>query len=535
MYKRIIDTSLTQSNLTCDKNEGSTIRFPVPTYVTSGLVSYWKFSEGSGTTINENVNNYLGMFSDKAMPPYNPPNWTTGKIDSAIDFNGTDQLVEVGAFPYSPYEGLCNLTKISAEAWIYLNPTDGTQNYTVVGHGKDGSENYVLIVRYRGASDGDVRFFVRDNLFGNVHEATTSITPSTFGQNWHHIVGIANLFQMQLYVDNVLYQGDLGYCLMQTSSEVMYIGARDNNGITWMHYFDGIIDEVRVYNRALTDAEVEQNYNYSGGEWITYSNGLVKGEIIQEPTLSAEVSEIREYQETITGTSHVTEGLVSYWTFDEGTGNIANDSITTNDLTIYGSNYWYDEGHLNKCLDFDGSQDYATIPSNNSLKITPHITVECWINADTFSGLMQFCNKQKYILRFESDFCEFVPTVSGQQVQNTGISANYMTIGQWHHIVGTYNGTQIKFYLDGLPKDTTSKTGSLDTDNLTFVVGARFYYNDRKFDGRVDEVRLYNRALSDEEILQNYSAGDVIISTKYGAPLRATINQTNINVNITKK
>lgn len=527
MYKRVIDTSLTQTDLNCEKEEGISIQLPLAEYVTSGLTAYYKFTEGSGITINDTQENYDGEFLDEDA---GSPVWDTGYLDSAIDYDGNSQMVTTGTF--------ANLSRLSIDTWVYVDATDGTGVYTVCGKGEQTSEDFALVVRYNFP---DVRFFVRDDFFGDVYSVTASITRSTFGQSWHHIVGIANsLDDMTLFIDNVKHTGDWLIMFVKTSTNPLVIGAREDNpqGIppSYMQYFDGKIDELKIYNKGLSDDEVEQNYNYSGGGYgPPQTGGLIRTTMTQEPTLSATLQDVNEYQESVTGGSHVTSGLVSYWTLDEGTGTTASDSITTNDLTLVGADYWYDDGHKGKCLDVDGSSDYGKAADSPSLDITPHISVECWLNADSFSGIMQFVNKQKYIMRFEYGLCEFVPTVNGRQYQNTGVSTASMTLGEWHHVVGTYDGSKIKFYLDGLPKDTTSIAGSLSTDNFDFVVGARFRFYDRKFDGRVDEVRLYDRALSDAEILQNYNAGGVTITTKYSGPVKGEItSQTNINGEVTK-
>ena len=202
------------------------------------------------------------------------------------------------------------------------------------------------------------------------------------------------------------------------------------------------------------------------------------------------------------------DGCVASWHLDEGTGSIVYDaSGNNNDGTIYGGATWVD-GKFGKALSCDGSDDYVEVPDSDSLDITNAITMECWVKLNELAsvkGPNHFIRKlpEVYSLRQEqtNDRVRFALTLNGTTVQFT--SNTVLDIGKFYHVVATYDSELMKIYIDGTFDKDNSATGTIDvsTDPLRIGRGEPAGY----LNGIIDEVRVYNRALTPEEISDLYA------------------------------
>jgi len=153
----------------------------------------------------------------------------------------------------------------------------------------------------------------------------------------------------------------------------------------------------------------------------------------------------------------------------------------------------------NKALYFDGS-DEVIIPSASSLNPTNALTVMAWIHADDWIGNQRILQKgvdDQYRLLDEGNLEFGLAGVSGGD-----IGTPLPTTGAWHHVAGTYDGSTITLYVDGVKRVSNSASGPLQTSSTSLYIGNKplsSYPGDR-FKGIIDEVRIYNRALSNQEI-----------------------------------
>jgi len=207
-------------------------------------------------------------------------------------------------------------------------------------------------------------------------------------------------------------------------------------------------------------------------------------------------------------------GEVLDFPFDEGTG------ITTRDLseyenngTIYGAS-WVD-GKYGKALSFDGINDYVEALDSTSLNITgDKLTVSLWVKMTNKGGVMgTILGKGKYkIFGYDApawdpsllDTYMFGVTIAGIEYYSPRFIMNqYET---WHHIVGVYDGAYLSLYIDGVLRGTpTARTGNIQS---SAGIPLRIQ-EDVLLDIDVDEARVYNRALSAEEVKTIYRLGGV--------------------------
>lgn len=203
------------------------------------------------------------------------------------------------------------------------------------------------------------------------------------------------------------------------------------------------------------------------------------------------------------------KGLVGQWDFDEGEDQTAHDtSGNVNHGDIIGAD-WVD-GKAGNALEFNGVGDYVIVPDSTGLRISAY-SVEVWIkpsvDTDYWTGVIGKPGRNFNFWLGESDdpnggfvhhrFHDEASTNSG--CSNTG--ADSIPMDTWSHIVITNNGTTCKTYINGNEEASGSVTGSLIIDNTDLYIGRNLDgASGNYFNGTIDQVRIYNRALSLEEI-----------------------------------
>jgi hypothetical protein len=198
------------------------------------------------------------------------------------------------------------------------------------------------------------------------------------------------------------------------------------------------------------------------------------------------------------------DGLVARWSFEgnyeDVTGN-ANDGSAVGDVS-------FTDGISGQAIQLDGG--YVEVPSSESLNITDEITLVAYSKwtidpADGAGYANIVCkggtsdNARSYRLQHrpsENDEFEFsVQFPSGNEWIHTSSGPQ---AGEWYQVVGVYNGTNMILYVNGENKDEESQSGSIMIYNTPLCIGSAD--GSRKFTGIIDEVQIYNRALSQAEI-----------------------------------
>jgi len=160
---------------------------------------------------------------------------------------------------------------------------------------------------------------------------------------------------------------------------------------------------------------------------------------------------------------------------------------------------------------FNGVNDYINCGNDTSLNPTEAITVECWAKLDVaamgeslYAPIIQRNNT--YLLRAEKgtsgiNFDFFI--YYGTDWEPGAYSISHFAFGVWHHVVGTYDRQHVKIYVNGKLKGSNAKTGAMPLNENNTVVG---FWNNEFFPGLIDEVRIYDWALSIEEVRGNMFA-----------------------------
>ena len=477
-----------------------------------GLVGYWSMNENTGTVAGDSSgNNNRGILT-------NDPTWVDGKRGKAINFDGSNDYVNAGSG-----SSLDNLPAITFSAWIYPR-AQGTRLF-VTNRGNPESSGWRFA--FDSATAGSMRFTVdystTDLVTRNNSPDANSVAPLN---KWTHIAvtwnGSATATNVKIYFNGV---GANSYSTangvgdrVDDNAQNLIIG--HNEALTSNGGFNGLIDEVRVYNRALSAAEIQALYK-SGAAKINASQN-----------------------------SKLTNGLVGMWSFN------GPDLTTTTayDRSGQGNNGTLGTagtariplrvaGKLGQALDFasgggDGGS-YVDVGSPAILDNLPQVTVSAWIyprsaGGSTSGGII--INKSDGAIPLNG--WRFSLVTSGVDTKILFFNVDYTTtdinvksvdntiaFNQWQHVAvswtGSNNASDVRIYLNGMEvsyKLQTSAVGTRVSDAAqSFGVGDPGTGAD--FDGLIDEVRIYNRALSAGEVSALYNSGAAKVNASQNSKL----------------
>ncbi|MBD3361836.1 hypothetical protein GF358_03520, partial [Candidatus Woesearchaeota archaeon] len=425
----------------------------------TGLVGWWKLNgdatdssgEGNdGTLIDYNLSNYDGNTTAREV---------TGRWNQAYYFDGADDYMDADTInaELNSYNGTISLwTKKAEDNSLYV---------------LSSNLNYRTYIR---AQSGEIDF-----VKGNP-SATIDYTSAEVNQ-WYHLVltwgnetGGANL-TMRAYVNGDLI-GFKNFSSTAGSSRFFFGSFAGKN-----QWYNGTIDEIKVYNRTLSPTEIKD----------LYKKGV----------------------------------LVGHWTFDSKDGS---DSSYALDVSGYENNgtvtdaIFTNEGKFKEAYYFDGVNSFVSLPSSDSLNVSENdnYSFGIWFKLDSSSY-----QDDEYLFEKWATPTSGKPypavlrtnIVDGEvrayfAVYNGSVGANaYTPVGtdlndsQWHYIVGVKNATHISTYLDGVfSADYGLPGGQLYNDD-DWYLGSRGNTDVNRLHGWIDEFKIYSRALTSTEIAGLYN------------------------------
>ena len=174
--------------------------------------------------------------------------------------------------------------------------------------------------------------------------------------------------------------------------------------------------------------------------------------------------------------------------------------------TNYGS-IWTPQGRS-----FDGVDDYVNIPDSPSLGVK-YVTIEAWLRWDNTGAAPRPYivdgRAHKYAIYIDKPYeVNFAIMAGGGWRGEPGVNIPEVADGNCHHIVGTYDGSNLKIYFDSVLKQTTPYSGTIDVASGIARIGCYTLGGaDYMIKGLIGEVRIYNRALTPQEISDHYIIG----------------------------
>ncbi|MCP4493119.1 MAG: LamG domain-containing protein [Gammaproteobacteria bacterium] len=394
---------------------------------------------------------------------YNNPISTldNGVIGQAITFDGLDDYIAL------PDDADLRPTTLTISAWVKTNDLSSIQG--IFSNWETNPNNAGFLFGLN--SSGKVRFMVAKNTGTSPSDydqavATTTLTIDTYA----HVVGTYDGTDIKIYVNGVL-EDTVTFAagLVYDSPSVVQIGSREDTTFGHYQFFNGTIDDVRLYDRAITQAEVS----------VIYASRLAAPP----------------------------EDFVAEWTFDDISGTTINETLNNHDATAVNTPT-YDAGWEGDCITLNGSTQYATVVDDAALK-SANVSVACWRKSSVAGG---------YIAQsasFSGDYAGWLLSPTRLYIRsNTGTvlgvdydyspSAGLSTDGEWHHICGTYDGTTITIYRDGVNVGETAYAGGLAYDTPNYIaIGAAIAAGTPTgyFNGSIDSLKIYDRSLSADEVV----------------------------------
>ena len=466
-----------------------------PNYLTtgSGLVGYWTF-DGKDTNWGTNKTNDVSGQGNTGtltnMSTTTSP--VVGKIGQGLKFDDVNDYVDL------PRAGVTSSGAMTHSFWFKKLDSTDTDYLIGIINGQQGSDHQSIGIKNSGAAD-QVKCV----------DVTASVTTGRLRNNlnlWHHVVCAYDGSTETVYLDGVnVGSGAASYTTAteanpRIGSNVDAIGAK---------FFNGLIDDVRIYNRALSAAEVANLYNI-GKAKANVSNAVISN------------------------------GLVGYWTFDgatttrsSATAGITGDlsgNFNTGTLTNMNRATSPAIGKIGQGLKFDGVDDYVSAPDSASLSITGDMSVFNWVN---FTSTPTSGNRMSMVTKYEDvtpankrtfDFSLYnnSGTMSLRLIyspdgvysaSNDAVVAWTPSASTWYNVGFIFNATTkvVKFYVNGVQQgsDYTGAASSLYDSIYNFGLGAKNVGTTPLLflDGKLDDVRIYNRALSAGEVLNLYNSG----------------------------
>ncbi|MBI2550034.1 fibronectin type III domain-containing protein [Candidatus Woesearchaeota archaeon] len=524
------------------------------------MVGYWRFEDDADTNASDfstysNNGTLVGFGCTTADCNLTGGDGGTGsgftsagKRGKAMMFDGVDDLINTS----KTYTQLGISKELTIEAWIKAANSNGMGRKTIVGD----NDNLILLIanassarasRHAYPQGANASFSIKAGFF---HVTAT-----------YSDVRASQTNEVKLYVD-----GEFMANVTITNSannpltELVRIG--HDTATSGRTPWNGSLDEVKIWNRVLNDTEINASYqagtyrytknftglndgNYSYYAAVVDSAGtlvqtvnrtvyvdtvgpaisLIANTPANQSVLSSNYIFINT-SENDGGNDHnelsafidFNRSLVGYWRFeDDGDTNASDFTNNNNNGTLVGfgctslncnaSSGWTSAGKRGKALNFDGVNDRVRNPGLSGLSADA-ITIEAWFFRRE-SGVRMLLSRN----RFSANEWDLFP--SSWRFNNGSTTNQYDTVTSvqndvWNHLVVTYDknagGNNVNVYLNGKLEVSGATGGTLGTGGITTIGSFQDGTTDY-FSGTIDEVKIWSRALSAQEINSSYQAG----------------------------
>ncbi len=438
-------------------------------------------------------NNALDMVGTNHGTLVNDATYAAGKVNQAFSFDGTDDYVEMSGNA----TGVFGASAFTVDFWMYAN-NNGSNTYLMGKSDPDGGTGWDVRL------DNNTIQVIGVNGWGFNITSDASVTAGA----WHHISISATDTQVNLYIDGVL-KGTSARNTISTTTNPFRIGDTSNFGGT---AFNGFIDEVDVFNRALTGEEIAAIYN-------TGSAGKCRS-CVPPPS-----------------------DMAAWWKAE----NDGEDSVGTHDGTLINGTT-FAPGKVGTAFKFDGADDavHVGMLGNVGLNETQPFSLSAWVNshapatgsqviAGNYMGETGGTGSFSTYLRINNS--KLIFTIDRRQLAATTIETEILS--GWQYVTATYDGTSLKLFINGTLKSSTDRTFTDSTANTRGWDIGNFspetnttHGISSSFNGEIDELAIFDRALSAEEVAASYNAGGTGACAIDNIPDDFTFtDQTGVNIN----
>jgi len=529
---RIYNYARTQAQIIEDMNAGH----PAPGSPVGSAVAYWKFDEGYSTTARDSNSATAGA-EDLTLSSNTV--WTNnGKFGKAWNGNGSsayarivadDSDLTIGAGAYW-----------SASFWLQSNNSTPTSGGEVISKYSTGAETgYNCLFSTSGV-------LYCDMIDDSIQSDSVNSVDNIYDTKWHHIALVkTGNTKIELFVDGILKSTDSSIVATGAigTGASFYVGAWSVIG-TPGDFFNGKVDELKIFNSALTADQVKLDYNRGSNEVLgalsTNSNFATTG--IDNTATRTSQSAASEY--CIPGDSTTCTAPVGRWDLEEGTGTTAYDtSGNNNDLTLTNSPT-YDKGKVGKGIDFgvNNTSNKHLIRADDSdfdFAAGGSFTIEGWVyyladDAGTDYVISKFA-EAGYKLHIDGNSGNLVCGIdydSTYTPTDSVVSTTDFLSFTWHHFACVKDAnSSLRLYvngrLEGTPDSSLTNSTLANTDPLYIGIDADGTSSD--FPGKIDHLRIYNYARTPAQVAWGYNRGAPLAQWKMDECQGTTINDSSGN------
>ena len=203
--------------------------------------------------------------------------------------------------------------------------------------------------------------------------------------------------------------------------------------------------------------------------------------------------------------SQVPAGLVAGYSFDAGSGTTAVDSSGKGNTGTLANTTWTTAGKFGNALTFNGTSSQVNIPDNTTLDLTNGMTLSAWVYPTTSSAtwrtviLKENAPYLVYALYSSGDGALPSGFVRSGTTEKSAVGASALPVNTWTHLATTYDGANVRLYVNGTLVRTVAATGNMANSAAPLRIGGNSVWGEY-FTGRIDEVRIFNRALAATEV-----------------------------------
>ena len=432
-------------------------------------VGYWRFDEGSGTTVSDSSG-----FGNTGTAQ-NGMTWGAGRIGKGGVFDGANAQVRIADSPSLSISG----TALTIAAWVKPTAGDG---YRVIVH-KERQYSLAILNGQLTYADSVTWSYSTLGAYGSIPVGS-----------WSHVVVTFDGRAIAFYVNGALVGSKLRPGAISDNANPVCVAAYNCSGLR----FGGTLDEVSIYASALSATDVQ---SLAGTPTATSTPAIVL-----TPTRTAMQAVPTS---TLTpGTTPTTSGAgpTGYWRFDEGSGTRVGDSSGFANTGTAQNGMTWSVGRIGGGGVFDGTNAQVQIANSPSLNVSGSgLTVTAWVKPSAVDSYRVIVHKEaQYSLAL----------LNGQLTYADSATWSYAAIGAygsipagaWSHLAVTFDGSVISFYINGTLVGSKPRAGAITTSANPVCLAA---YNCQalRFGGTLDEVAVYARALSPTELQTLASAG----------------------------
>ncbi|MFM2230149.1 MAG: hypothetical protein RL607_1407 [Bacteroidota bacterium] len=479
----------------------------VPSYVpTNGLVGYWPFSgnanDASGNGNNGTVNGSTQLSSDRFS-----------NNNSSYIWDGSNSPITVANNLNQNFSNGVTFSVWIYQTGMYCSSCVAT-NYITKGRNID---NGGLTI---GLDHTNQKFYFQ--VTGNPISTNPPFSifyseSNIIYNNWTLLTGTYDGNTIKIYVNGVLDKSYSYISSVPINNDNILFGKQKGTSVFADNFnMLGKLDDIVIWNRALTQQEITNLYNAS---------------LPQTACLPANVP---------------TSGLVGYWPF---CGNANDESGNGNNGTNNGATLTTDRfGNANSAYSFDGVDDYIQVPNSNSISITGDITMAAWVNTLGYNNqnyqtilskretywTWEYAMGLSYHTGIVHDTKLIASRALGMGNQQQVWSTNSYIPNNWEYWVATISNGQLKLYKNGVLDNTQPYTLVPNNQNCPLLFGKNTLADtSEQFLGKLDDIGIWNRALTPQEITNLYNANQCLTTITVTDTLIINVGQLSFTNPVT--